>query len=186
MIGKEEKGLYISMQNSSQVAAAMSSVSFNKSLELWHCRIGHSSYDQLLCLPFLKHFNKPHSICTICPKAKQHRPSFHSSKSTTSAPFDLVHVDTWGPYRHPTHNGFRYFLTLVDDNTRCTWTFLMANKSNALCILQSFVNLVKTQFQVSLKVIRTDNAPEFSEPVAQKFYSDNGIQHQTSCVESPQ
>lgn len=46
-----------------------------------------------------------------------------NSISTKSA-FDLIHVDTWGPYKSTTYDEFRYFLTIVDDFSRVTWTYL--------------------------------------------------------------
>jgi len=58
--------------------------------------------------------------CHICPRAKQHRLPFPSSSISSTKPFDLIHVDTWGPYPTKTVNGQRYFLTLVDDYTRST------------------------------------------------------------------
>ena len=43
--------------------------------------------------------------------------------------------------------------------------------------------MVVTQFHTNIKVIRTDNGPEFSLP---SFYASKGILHQLSCVETSQ
>lgn len=59
----------------------------------------------------------------------------------------------------------------------------MSHKSDASSLLQSFYNIVITQFHTSIKVIRTDNGPEFALP---SFYASKGILHQLSCVETPQ
>ena len=83
--------------------------------------------------------------CNICPRAKQHRLLFHSSSISSTKPFDLIHVDTWGPYHAKTTNGQRYFLTLVDNYTRSTWTHLMLTKDEALYLIKSFVEMAKTQ-----------------------------------------
>ena len=59
----------------------------------------------------------------------------------------------------------------------------MSHKSDASSLLQSFYNIVVTQFHTSIKVIRTDNGPEFALP---SFYASKGILHQLSCVETSQ
>ena len=98
----------------------------------------------------------------------------------------MIHVDIWGPYPHSTHDGARYFLTIVDDCSRATWVHLMAHKSNAFPLLKTFVIFIANQCRSSIKIIRTDNGLEFKEKSALDFYKDRGILHQTSCVDTPQ
>ncbi|MCI08575.1 peptide transporter PTR2, partial [Trifolium medium] len=43
--------------------------------------------------------------------------------------------------------------------------------------------MVKTQFDKTVKIIRSDNGPEF---LLQSFYTEHGILHQRSCVYTPQ
>ena len=97
--------------------------------------------------------------------------------------FDLIHVNIWGPYSTPSLNGSSYFLTLADDYSRCTWVFLMKYKSETSSLIQSFYNLIFTQFKLPTKVIRLDNGLEFA---SSSFYASKGIIHQLSCVETPQ
>ena len=59
-----------------------------------------------------------------------------------------------------TYNGFRYFLTIVNDYSRTTWTHLLATKSNALPLLRGFIQMVLTQFNARVKTIRSANALE--------------------------
>ncbi|XP_074266801.1 uncharacterized protein LOC141590089 [Silene latifolia] len=118
----------------------------------------------------------------------------HSSNSATSsvsstlsdsisfAPFDLIHIDLWGPYHTQTYNGYKYFLTIVDDFSRCTWTHLLSCKSNAFVFIKSFIAMVDTQFRRKIKTIRSDNAFELgTSNVLSQFLLDNGIVHQTTC-----
>nr|KYP46926.1 hypothetical protein KK1_031497 [Cajanus cajan] len=60
------------------------------------------------------------STCHICPVAKFKRLPFQCHNHFCTKPFDLIHCDVWGPYRHPTYNSMKYFLTLVDDHSRYT------------------------------------------------------------------
>ena len=128
----------------------------------------------------------PQSICQVCHYAKQQRLPFPDSSSCTTHIFELIHVDLWGPYPHTTYNGYRYFLTIVDDYSRATWTHLLAAKSNAFPILKSFLAFVHTQFHTSVKAIRSDNGMEFSDTSAIAFYNSHGIIHQTSYTATPQ
>jgi len=125
--------------------------------------------------------------CAICPKARQQRLPFPLSTITTSFPFELVHVDTWGPYHTKTHACHRFFLTIVDDFTRATWTHLMTTKDEAMGLITAFVQMAKTQYNAIIKVLRSDNALELSTSnIALNFFSSHGILHQTSCVQTPQ
>ena len=56
----------------------------------------------------------------------------------------------------------------------------MHSKSEASSLLINFVNLVKTQFQVRIKQVRSNNAKELA---ISKFLTAKGIRHQFSCVE---
>ena len=95
-----------------------------------------------------------------------------------------MHCDLWGPYREPSTNGSRYFLTIVDDFSRAVWMILLLEKSEAPNALKTFCAFVTRQFQKHIKTIRSDNGPEFL--CLRKFFADEGIVHQTSCVETPQ
>jgi len=154
--------------------------------DTWHFRLGHLSFERMkrLCLPCNQ---KNHStICSICPKAKLHRKPFPLSNSRASKIFELIHVDIWGAYKCSTYNGYKYFLTIVDDYSRATWVHLMSCKNNAFPLLHTFIAYVEKQFAVSVKVIRSDNCLESKDRTAIQFYAEKGILHQTSCVDTPQ
>lgn len=59
----------------------------------------------------------------------------------------------------------------------------MNHKSDTHSYIIKFVNLVETQFSLKVKIIRSDNGPEFTLKI---FYLDKGIIHQSSCVSTPQ
>jgi hypothetical protein len=129
----------------------------------------------------------------VCPLAKQHKLSFPVSSSKSNfvfdivfflnSVFDIVHCDICGPFSIESINGSRFFLTIVDDYSRYTWIYLLHSKSQTRQLLQSFFTLIQTQFQINIKVIRSDQSSEFIMP---DFYQSKGILHQMSCVETPQ
>jgi len=129
---------------------------------------------------------KSETICSVCPKVGVHGQSFPLSNSRASRIFELIHVDIWGAYKCVTHDGYKYFLTIVDDYSRATWVHLMSTKSNAFPLLQQFTAFVKNQFEVTIKTVRTDNGMKFQDNSALQFYAKKGIIDQRSCVDTPQ
>lgn len=162
--------------------------SVNIDKNLWHVWQGHlpiSTMRYISVLPQSTIF-KEDILCSICPMARQHRLPFPDSTSFTSHIFELIHIDTWGPYKEPTYNGFKYFLTIVDDFSRGTWTYLLSTKSNSFTVLKSFIAMVERQFEVKVKKVRSDNAFEIGSSLAAiAYFSSKGIIHQTTCVGTP-
>lgn len=125
-------------------------------------------------------------MCLTCLATEFTKLPFQLSDSYASKPFDLVHLDTWGPYKVCTRGRYRYFLTLVDDHIRMTWLYLMHHKSDFLEKFTTFYHYVQNHFQTVITTISSDNAPEFSDLVATTFYKNCGVTHQTSCPYRPQ
>lgn len=156
---------------------------------LWHKRLGHIPVEKLRTLSLISSKCNILTIdsCIVCTKAKQHRLPFPVSESHSIAPFDLIHVDVWGPYKNLTHDGFKYFITIVDDHSRHTWIHLLSHKSYAFTMLKAFVKFVKTQFNSVVKVIRNDNAMELGSSITcVYFFQDNDIIHHKSTPYTPQ
>ena len=152
---------------------------------IWHVRLGHLSNQRLVVMkqqhPCIQY--NMNDCCDVCHKAKQKRLPFPESFSHASNAFDLIHTDILGPCSTASLNGERYFFTIVDDNTRFTWIFLMKSKAKTRTHIINFVHYVKTQFGRSVKVMQSDNGIEFD---MKSFFQNEGIVHQTSCVETPQ
>lgn len=51
--------------------------------------------------------------CDICVRALQTRGVFSQSYNKADEFFSLIHCDLWGPYKTPSLNSSRYFLTIV-------------------------------------------------------------------------
>ncbi|CAN1336555.1 Retrovirus-related Pol polyprotein from transposon RE1 [Linum perenne] len=99
--------------------------SSNKLWQLWHSWLGHPHSARLmdmfkkqkLAVPFnTKNFVIPD--CVDCIEAKTVALPFHSSTSTVSDMFDLIHTDLWGPCSTTSRLGFRYFALFIDHKSR--------------------------------------------------------------------
>ena len=177
--GTEREGLYYLDQPKKTSCNSVLSSS-----KPWHQRLGHPSNKAFALFPSFSTNNSCDvNDCLVCPLAKQTRSPFPSSEISTKSPFEMIHVDIWGGYKVASISGARYFLTIVDDFTRCTWIFLMRHKSDTQTHLLNFINMIETQFSCKIKIVRSDNGPEFT---LNSFYSTKGLIHQTSCVHTPQ
>lgn len=166
--------------NKTSVLAAISTKI--EKFDSWHYRLRHPAHSRLDLIGINdvpKFANKP---CSICPMAKMHKLPFSISHHKSKNNFDLIHCDIWGSCSETSYDGSRYFLSIVDDFSRCTWVYMLKNKSDATTALQGFCGLINTQFQSQIKIIRTNNAEEFE---MKKYYHKRGIIHQKSCVETP-
>ena len=91
--------------------------------------------------------------------------------------FYLVHTDVWGPSHIPNILGAKWFLTFIDDCTRVTWVFLLKQKSEVSSDFIQFVSMIKNQFGVNIKRIRSDNARDYFNLVLNSFCQKKGIIH---------
>ncbi|CAM8914770.1 unnamed protein product [Rhodiola kirilowii] len=101
-------------------------------------------------------------------------------------PFKLIHSDILGPFATPSVTGAKYFLTVVDDYSRSTWTFMMQTKADAADHLINFFHMVHTQFNKRVKLIRTDNGSEFFSKKVTELFATQGCLHQASCPYTPE
>ncbi|GJR90038.1 ribonuclease H-like domain-containing protein [Tanacetum coccineum] len=103
-------------------------------------------------------FSEP---CDVCHKAKQTREPFPLSDHKSENVGQLIHLDVWGPYRVRSKDGYRFFLTIVDDFSRVVWVFLLKGKDDVLSNIEVFCKMLKNQFDKTVKVFKSDNGSEF-------------------------
>ncbi|KAL3366031.1 hypothetical protein AABB24_010928 [Solanum stoloniferum] len=119
-------------------------------------------------------------LCRSCLFYKTRKPFPHSVTRSTKK-FQLLHIDIWGPYKVPNNAGHRYFLTVVDVHSKMIWTFMMKLKSDDVVLLKSFIKMTIVQFDMHIKMIRTNNGVEFFSKECTNFLLQSEIGHQSSC-----
>ncbi|RVW69043.1 Retrovirus-related Pol polyprotein from transposon RE1 [Vitis vinifera] len=179
-IGRESQGLYHLTSDSSPAVC----ISTDAPL-LIHNRLGHPSLSKFQKM--VPRFSTLSSLpCESCQLGKHTRVSFPKRlNNRAKSPFELVHTDVWGPCRTASTLGFQYFVTFIDDYSRCTW-LLMKNRAELFSIFQKFYTEIQTQFNISIRVLRSDNAREYFSAQFTSFMSHHGILHQSSCAHTPQ
>ncbi|XP_019235872.1 PREDICTED: uncharacterized protein LOC109216195 [Nicotiana attenuata] len=168
-IGRERDGLYFLQQHGNKRLTTVSLAAIN-------------TKDDFSLASITNAINN----CCVCPSAKLTRTPFPHSSIKSAGAFDLIHVDVWGPYKTATFDGNKYFLTVVDDFTRVTWIFLLKLKSDVCVALPQFLAFVYTQFNKTVKMVRSDNGTEFLNSVCKTVFNKLGIVHQTTCAYTPQ
>ncbi|CAN1222790.1 Retrovirus-related Pol polyprotein from transposon TNT 1-94 [Linum grandiflorum] len=157
---------------------------------LWHSRLGHPHSGRLLSMfrkrllpaasnKTMHQFSVPD--CLHCVEAKTVALPFYSSSTEIHDPFELVHTDVWGPSPVTSRLGYCYFVLFIDHKTRYTWVYFLRLKSELCQVLQEFVTMVRTQFDRSVKMFRSDPGGEFTSHALHKYFREHGILFQQSC-----
>lgn len=150
---------------------------------LWHHRLGHPSFSYLKRLFPSLFDNKILVFLLVRFVNWPDIPGYlFNTNLINLTPFSLIHSDIWGPSAITTSFGKRWFITFIDDHTRATWANLLHNKSDANKTFQTFHQMVQTQFQARIQILRTDNGKEYFNNVIEEYLSHHGIIHQSVAL----
>ena len=105
-------------------------------IELWHRRLGHIIYRDLVHLVNIKKVRgiprlsgELKAICGKCMKGKQTKSSHKKEKKIgTTSPLNLLHMDLMGPMHTKSRSGKRYVLVVVDDFSRYSFVSFLRKK----------------------------------------------------------
>ncbi|CAI7896192.1 unnamed protein product [Closterium sp. NIES-54] len=160
-----------------------------------HRRFGHVALPQLQQLfkeervKGLRIKGDPKEVgsCETCLTSKFSRFPFHSAVGQSSDPVELVHVDLVGPMKVKGDGGALYSMTVVDDYTRLTWSFPLANKSDAArVIIEEWLPMVERESGKRVKAIRSDRGGEFLGVEFRSWLKWHGIKQQLTTAYTPQ
>jgi transposase InsO family protein len=126
-------------------------------------------------------------LCSACQAGKQVA-SHHPMKAyvSTTRPLDLIHMDLFGPTTYKSLGGNLYFLIIIDDYARYTWTFFLEDKGKTFDIFKKFATRAQTEFGSSMVKIRSDNGSEFRNTRVEEYCDSEGIEHEFSSTYTPQ
>ncbi|CAI7923209.1 unnamed protein product [Closterium sp. NIES-54] len=133
-----------------------------------HCLVS-SLLQSLAPLPCL-----PVPPCTPCVEGRQ-RTTPHSSFPPTTAPFQTLHLDVWGPSPVLGPSKERYFLIVVDDYSGYTTVFPLRRKADILTVLELWL-LARGGAQSLCRLrLLSDRDGEFSSTRLETFIHGQGI-----------
>ena len=74
-----------------------------------------------------------------------------------------------------------FYLIILDDYTQFVWIFSLKRKSDVHPILRDFFTYVRTQFQLPVFSLQTDNGREFDNTYSREFFARHGAAIRLSC-----
>jgi hypothetical protein len=91
-----------------------------------------------------------------------------------------------GPLYSPSFSGCKYFLTFIDDFSRCTWVYFLKLKSEVFDKFLAYKALVEKQSGHQIQRLRTDNGGEYVSNNFTSYCTTQGIQMQHTVPYTPQ
>jgi hypothetical protein len=91
-----------------------------------------------------------------------------------------------GPLSSPSFSGCNYFLTLINDFSRCTWVYFLKLKSEVFDKFLAYKALVEKQYGHQIQRLRTDNGGEYVNNNFTSYCTTQGIQIQHTVPYTPQ
>jgi transposase InsO family protein len=180
---------------SSKEENSMTCLFSKSSLEwLWHRRIAYIGMSNLEkahkrgMITDLKDvtFDK-NKLCSACQVGKQvatHHPL--KMMLSTSKPFELLHMDLFGPTTYKSIGGKLYCLVIVDDYSCYTWTMFLGDKSETLGIFKTFVRRAPRDYNTQIVKIRSGNGTEIKSMNIEEWCNEEGMKHEFSITYTPQ
>lgn len=162
--------------------AMLSEAQKNES-KLWHNRLGHigqTGLEELIRHKITDGISlskvEKWGLCDSCAIGKQTRLKFNAKSLYRSRNIlEEISSDICGPFQTPTIGQQKYFLTFVCNRSAFTWVYLLREKSQILDKFVEFSTMIKTQFNTSIKILRSDNGGEYKSKKLEDFCKSRGI-----------
>ena len=126
------------------------------------------------------------SVCESCLEGKMTKRPFYSKGNRASSLLELVHTDVCGPMNIKAREGYRYFVTFIDDYSRYGYTYLLRHKSETFDRFKEFKAEAEKQLDSSIKFLRSDRGGEYLSGEFIQYLAQNGITSQMSSPGTPQ
>ena len=163
--------------------------------DLWHQRLGHVHESRLKkCVESRETVQGINiqkmtelSFCEGCLAGKMCRKPFPAVGEIRSMrKLQLVHSDVCGPMHTHSIGGAKYFVTFIDDYTRCCAVYFMKHKSELFDKFKEFEATTTNEVGKAIGTLRTDNGGEYLSTEFQNYLKVKGIRHELTVPHSPQ
>ncbi|CAI7823246.1 unnamed protein product [Closterium sp. NIES-53] len=128
----------------------------------------------------------PAPPCTPCAEGRQRAAPQSSLFPPTTAPFQTLHLDVWGPSPVLGPRQGRYFLIVVDDYSRYTTVFPLRRKADVPTVLEPWLLAWGGTQGLCGLCLHSDRGGEFSSTRLETFCQGRGIIQSYMLPASPQ
>ncbi len=91
-----------------------------------------------------------------------------------------------GPLPTASHQGFRYFVTFIDDSSHYTSISPLQEKSKVGKLLKAFITRAQLETGQNIKILCSDRGGEYMAGHVQQFLQEHGIKHEVTTTNMPQ
>ena len=162
--------------------------------DLWHQRLGHLNKQQLIRIADKELVsgmripkNAQLSFCEGCVEGKMHRLPFKPvGEIRSTRKLQLVHSDVCGPMHTESFGGQKYFVSFIDDYSRCCAVYFMKHKSEVMEKFKEFEASATNESSQKIGKLRTDNGGEYLSQELKAYLKSKGIQHELTVPHSPE
>ena len=176
------------------ITAANSVSTCPMDITLWHRRFGHHNYadirkvikDNLATGIVITSKAQPDPICEPCLAGSQSRPpvpksaSFHATEV-----LELIHSDVKGPFPVQTPEGYRFWVTFIDDKSRYWVVTPLKSKDGVYEAFKTFQAEVENQLGKKIKMFRNDKGGEYISNSLKAHLQKCGIHVQHTLRNEP-
>jgi hypothetical protein len=164
------------------------------SLDLWHQRLDHlgeQRSNEMVRKEMASGITVPktvkQSFCEGCVEGKMNRKPFKPvGEIRSTRKLQLVHSDVCGPMNTDSIGGRRYFVTFIDDYSRCCKVYFMKRKSEVLEKFKEFEAGVTNESGKKIGTLRTDNGGEYVSNAFTNYLKSKGIHHELTIAHTPE
>ena len=161
-------------------------------VDLWHPRLGHLSEQRLKEIVHKElatgmKIPKTAKLCEGCVEGKMQRKPFKPvGEIRSSRKLQLVHSDVCGPMPTESIGGRKYFVTFIDDYSRCCEVYFLSHKSEVLEKFKEYEAITTNDCGQRIETLRTDNGGEYLSTEFKAYLKSKGIRHELTVPHSPE
>ena len=97
-----------------------------------------------------------------------------------------MHSDVCGPMHTESLGGYKYFVTFIDDYSRCCSVYFLKQKSEVFEKFKEFEAIVTNECGWKIGALRTDNGGEYVLTEFEAYLKLKGIRHEFSVTHVPE
>jgi hypothetical protein len=177
MVGPSERSVHVMRSYPRQASMAMTST-----MNEWHTCLDHPYIHKLNTLAknnLISITDSTLDPCSSCQLGKLSHVHLAAVPHHSTAPFEIIFSDVWGPTPVSSSLGHKYFVIFINDFTRYTWIYFLKYKSEVFHIFLQFKKMIERQFNTKICTFHSYWGGKYQK--LHHYFKQTGIQHRIAC-----